>query len=215
MSLFSRGRIPVTAELHSQRPGRKGPVATTVGPRVGRASRNAFEVTLSVDGTGRCEARTGDSAIDAMLRAVATRALVDVDVDVDVKNDGLASNPSHHAAGDVGAAAGAALLAATGHVGAKGALGLRGGGHAAVAHGSAFVIVGLELADRSTYIVHDARVVDASNVITTPTFFFFDAFVREARLSVHMLVVSGSTEDVLAAAAKGFAAALRDAVREV
>lgn len=213
-------KLVVVSELReppSLRPNqraRKAMVATTVGQRIGRASRNEYEVTLSVDGAGRCTSNSGDSAIDAMLHAVATRSLVDVEVFRMPSVQSMANAGTELTSANVGAALGGALLAAAGHTGPAGARGLRGGGSAAAVHNGAFVIVGFDMACRAQLIVHDARVVDASNVITTPTFFFIDAFVREAQLGVHVLIVSGTTEDVTKATIKGFAMAMHDAVRE-
>lgn len=196
---------------------RKAMVATTVGPRVGRATHNHFEVTLSVDGSGRCTSNTGIASIDAMMGAVAARAIFDLDVVGTVARADDEIIFAEHTCASIGRAAGAALLAATGcegFHGPNGPKGLRGSGNFSAVHGSAFVIVGIELAPRSLYSVHDGRVVDANNLIITPTFFFLDAVAREAHLEVHILIVSGTNDDVAAATIKGFAMALHDAVQE-
>ena len=200
----------------------KSVVAKTAGPRVGRATRPDWDVTLSLDGSGRCTTNTGNEAIDDMLRAVATRAQFDVQVersfDVHARNTGKGDHVDHlrieHASAAVGLALGIALRDASGHDGAYGARGLRGGGSLASVHDNAFVLVGVELANRGHFAIHDARLVDANNVITTPAFFLIDAMVRESKLQVHIMIVSGSNDDVEAATLKGFAAALHDATLE-
>lgn len=171
-----------------------------------RASKEtSIRLVLDLDGTGRADVRTGLPFFDHMLTAFAHHGLFDLtlrakgDLDVD----------AHHTVEDVGLVLGQAL---------REALGDRRGvvryGTFGLPMDEALALVAVDLSGRPFVVWETPKL--SRWVGTFPAELaedFWRAFAQEARLTLHVRILSGrNTHHMLEAIFKGCARALAQAV---
>jgi imidazoleglycerol-phosphate dehydratase len=162
-------------------------------------------VTLGLDGSGKAAISTGLGFFDHMLELVAGHGLLDLSVDAsgDLKTGG------HHTVEDVGICLGLALAEAAGDK-----RGIARYGNMVVPMDEALVLVALDLSGRP-YFAYDGGPVGESiaGFDTSLVAEFFRAVVNNARMTMHVQVLSGGdVHHTIEAVFKAFAKALRQAV---
>jgi imidazoleglycerol-phosphate dehydratase len=173
---------------------------------VARATRETrIELSLSLDGSGRCEIATGLGFFDHMLNALGTHAGVDLKVTAagDLQVD------AHHTIEDVGIVLGDALREALG-----GKEGIARFGHAYVPLDEALARAVVDLSGRG-YLRYRARFrVERVGEVPTELFEdFFHALSDHGRFNLHLDVIRGRNGHHMAEALfKATARALRMAV---
>jgi imidazoleglycerol-phosphate dehydratase len=178
-------------------------------PRRGNVERRTRETTISVsldiDGSGRYEVSTGIGMFDHMLEQLARHGLFDLRVEAsgDIERD------PHHLVEDVGLVLGQGLDRALGE-----RRGISRFGHAVVPMDEALALVAVDLGGRPHATV-DAIFgreligqLPAENVRH-----FIEAFALEARMNLHVRLLSGENDHHrVEAIFKALARALRAAV---
>jgi imidazoleglycerol-phosphate dehydratase len=178
-------------------------------PRVATVSRTtnetAIELTLDLDGTGRCEGNTGVGFFDHMLTHIARHALFNLTVTCrgDLHID------AHHTIEDVGIAFGAALAQALGDK-----AGIRRYGDAAVPMDEALATAAVDLSGRP-FLVWNA-VVPLETLGTFSSQLaeeFWRAVSSKAAITLHVGLPHGrNTHHIVEVIFKAIARALRAAV---
>jgi imidazoleglycerol-phosphate dehydratase len=178
-------------------------------PRQATTERSTGEtdvrVSVSLDGTGAGERRTGVGFFDHMLDAVARHARIDLDVDA----TGDLETGAHHTVEDVGLALGSSLDEALGD-----RSGIERFGHAVVPMDEARASAAVDLSGRP----HLAFEGDVPKLViggfeSELVEEFLRAVASTARLTLHVRVEAGTNaHHVVEAAFKAFARALRAAV---
>jgi imidazoleglycerol-phosphate dehydratase len=172
--------------------------------RTTRESR--VRVELDLDGTGRSSSQTGVPFYDHMVEQLGKHA----GFDLLVTTDGDLHIDSHHTVEDTSLAIGQAVREALGDK-----AGVRRFGDALVPLDEALTQVALDLSGRP-YLVHsEPELVELiGNFDTTLTRHVWESFVAEARVTLHVQVLSGRiAHHVVESQFKAVARALRDAVR--
>ena len=151
-----------------------------------RTSETEIDLTLVLDGSGRCEVGTGVGFFDHMLHAFARHGLFDLtltcrgDLDVD----------AHHSVEDVGICLGQALAGALGDK-----AGIQRFGHAYVPMDDALARAVVDLSGRS-YLALNAAFRDGSvgglPVALVPE--FLRAFADHGRLNLHVDLLRGADD---------------------
>jgi imidazoleglycerol-phosphate dehydratase len=162
-------------------------------------------VTVGLDGSGQAKIATGLGFFDHMLELVAGHGLFDLRVEA----GGDLQTGGHHTVEDVGICLGLALSKAVGDK-----RGINRYGNMLVPMDEALVLVALDLSGRP-YFAYDGGPVgesiagfDASLVAE-----FFRALVNNARMTMHVRVLSGGdAHHTIEAVFKAFGKALRQAV---
>ncbi|HUK75657.1 MAG TPA: imidazoleglycerol-phosphate dehydratase HisB, partial [Nitrososphaerales archaeon] len=158
-------------------------------------------VRVSLDGTGRAEARTGVAFLDHMLHSLATHSLVDVTVTA--KGD-----LQHHTVEDVAITLGKALSQALGD-----RVGIRRFGDAVVPMDDALALASVDLVKRP-YSVLDLKLerVMLEDAPREDLEHFFGSIAQALEATIHVKVLEGSNDHhKFEAAVKAFALALREA----
>ena len=177
--------------------------------RFARVQRTTKEsdvlVELEIDGSGRSSIDTGVPFFDHMLSQLSKHGLLDLTV----LTKGDLEIDAHHTVEDTSLAVGQALREALGDK-----AGLRRYGDALVPLDEALTQVALDLSGRP-YLVHNEP--DLVELIgsydTTLTRHIFESLVAEARITLHVNVISGrNAHHIVESQFKAFARALRDAV---
>jgi imidazoleglycerol-phosphate dehydratase len=178
-------------------------------PRQATTERSTGEtdvrVSVSLDGTGAGQRRTGVGFFDHMLDAVARHARIDLDVDA----TGDLETGAHHTVEDVGLALGSSLDEALGD-----RSGIERFGHAVVPMDEARASAAVDLSGRP----HLAFEGDVPKLViggfeSELVEEFLRAVASTARLTLHVRVEAGTNaHHVVEAAFKAFARALRAAV---
>jgi len=162
-------------------------------------------LSLSLDGGGAGERRTGVGFFDHLLDAVARHG--GLDLDVQVQGD-LETGP-HHTVEDTGLALGQALDEALGE-----RAGIRRFGHAVVPMDEALASCAIDVSGRP-FVAFEAafpaeRVADFDTDLAEE---FLRAVANTAKLTLHARVEAGTNaHHMVEAAFKAFARALRQAV---
>ena len=103
VSVMQTSERPVNLPLSLSLPSRTATVSRTTG-------ETDVQVTLNLDGTGQCSAKTGVPFLDHMLHQISSHGLIDLEVratgDIDIDD--------HHTNEDVGITLGMALHKALG-----------------------------------------------------------------------------------------------------
>ena len=170
-----------------------------------RTAETRIETSLDLDGTGRCEARTGVGFFDHMLDQIARHAMVDLTV----KAEGDRHVDDHHTVEDTGIAIGQALTQALGDK-----HGIRRYGDCLLPMDDALVRAALDLSGRP-YLAWDVA-VPAAKVGSFDTELareFFQGLATHGGITLHVDGLRGvNAHHVVEAAFKAVARALRTAV---
>ena len=177
--------------------------------RFARVQRTTKEsevlVELEIDGSGSCSIDTGVPFFDHMLSQLSKHGLLDLTV----LTKGDLEIDAHHTVEDTSLAVGQALREALGDK-----AGLRRYGDALVPLDEALTQVAVDLSGRP-YLVHtEPDLVELiGSYDTTLTRHIFESLVAEARITLHVNVISGrNAHHIVESQFKAFARALRDAV---
>ena len=178
-------------------------------PRVGAVERETREtkvsLTLGLDGMGQAVITTGLGFFDHMLELVAGHGLFDLRVEArgDLQTGG------HHTVEDVGICMGLAIAKAIGDK-----RGINRYGSMLVPMDESLVLVALDLSGRPYFAYESGPVGESiagfdANLVAE----FFRALVNNARMTMHVRVLSGGdAHHTIEAVFKAFAKALRQAV---
>ncbi len=169
-----------------------------------RTAETQIKLTLSLDGKGRFENRTGIRFLDHMLDLVARHGGFDLKVaatgDLDVDQ--------HHTVEDVGIALGEAVLAAIGNK-----KGINRAGYFVMPMDETLAVAAIDLSGRPIAVIDtkvNVRIV--GDLQTELVHDFFEGFAMAARANVHLKVMYGrSNHHKIEACFKAFARALRAA----
>lgn len=178
-------------------------------PRTASVSRTTKEtdvqVTVNLDGQGRCMANTGVPFLDHMLDQIASHGLIDLEVRAvgDIQID------DHHTNEDVGITLGMALAKAVGD-----RKGITRFGHFMAPLDEALVQIALDFSGRP-HLSYGLQ-IPTQRVGTYDTQLvreFFVAIVNHAQITLHVRQLDGiNSHHIIEATFKAFARALRMAV---
>lgn len=181
-------------------------LAGLVTERIASVSRKTGEtdvqVTINLDGTGRCSANTGIPFLDHMLHQIASHSLVDLEVRAvgDIEID------DHHTNEDVGITLGQALAQALGD-----RKGIYRFGHFVAPLDEALVQVALDFSGRP-HLGYGLE-IPTQRVGTYDTQLvreFFVALVNHAQMTLHIRQLDGiNSHHIIEATFKAFARSLR------
>jgi imidazoleglycerol-phosphate dehydratase len=169
-----------------------------------RTAETQIKVSLTLDGKGRFENRTGIRFLDHMLDLVARHGAFDLKViatgDLDVDQ--------HHTVEDVGIALGEAFAKAIGNK-----RGINRAGYFVMPMDETLAVAAIDLSGRPhTVIDTKVTVRTVGDLQTELVHDFFDGFAMAARANVHLKVMYGrSNHHKIEACFKAFARALRAA----
>lgn len=190
--------VPATAplDLTSETPtGRTASVRRTTG-------ETDVQVSLNLDGTGKCHADTGVPFLDHMLDQIASHGLIDLEVQAkgDIEID------DHHTNEDVGITLGQALAQALGD-----RKGITRFGHFVAPLDEALVQVALDFSGRP-HLGYGLE-IPTQRVGTYDTQLvreFFVAIVNHAQMTLHIRQLDGiNSHHIIEATFKAFARSLR------
>lgn len=163
------------------------------------------QVTVNLDGEGKCIAATGVPFLDHMLHQIAAHGLIDLDV----KATGDLEIDDHHTNEDVGITLGQALLQALGD-----RKGIFRFGHFLAPLDEALIQVALDFSGRP-HLSYGLQ-IPTQRVGTYDTQLvreFFVAIVNHSQLTLHIRQLDGlNSHHIIEAAFKAFARSLRMAV---
>ena len=162
----------------------------------------SIQLSLSLDGRGRYDVRTGIRFLDHMLELVSRHGAFDLkirafgDLDVD----------QHHTVEDLGIALGEAVAAAIGS-----RRGINRAGYFVMPMDETLAVAAIDLGGRVHAVVDlKARASRVGDLQTELVNDFFDGFAQGARANVHVKVMYGrSSHHQVEAVFKAFARALR------
>jgi imidazoleglycerol-phosphate dehydratase len=179
-------------------PSRTASVSRTTG-------ETDVQVTLNLDGSGQCTAKTGIPFLDHMLHQIASHGLIDLDV----RAMGDLEIDDHHTNEDVGITLGMALHQALGD--RKGIVRF---GHFIAPLDEALIQVALDFSGRP-HLSYGLQ-IPTQRVGTYDTQLvreFFVAIVNHAQLTLHLRQLDGiNSHHIIEASFKAFARSLRMAV---
>jgi len=169
-----------------------------------RTAETQIKLTLSIDGTGRFENRTGIRFLDHMLDLVARHG----GFDLKVKATGDLDVDQHHTVEDVGIALGEAVLAAVGNK-----RGINRAGYFVMPMDETLAVAAIDLSGRPIAVIDTkVKVRIVGDLQTELVHDFFEGFAMAARANVHVKVIYGrSNHHKIEACFKAFARALRAA----
>ena len=195
-----------TSDVRSPERSRERPLSLV--SRLVSVSRTTGEtdvrLTLNLDGTGQCSAKTGVPFLDHMLHQIASHGLIDLDV----RATGDIEVDDHHTNEDVGITLGMALHKALGD--RKGIVRF---GHFVAPLDEALVQVALDFSGRP-HLSYGLQ-IPTQRVGTYDTQLvreFFVAIVNHAQLTLHLRQLDGiNSHHIIEATFKAFARSLRQA----
>ena len=180
-----------------------------VAPRTAAVSRATQEtdvqVSLNLDGQGRCVANTGVPFLDHMLDQISSHGLIDLDV----RSTGDIHIDDHHTNEDVGITLGMALAQAVGD-----RKGITRFGHFVAPLDEALVQVALDFSGRP-HLSYGLQIPTqrVGTYDTQRVREFFVAVVNHAQITLHIRQLDGiNSHHIIEATFKAFARALRMAV---
>ena len=188
---------------HTKRPTKKPVARKARGSRASKETRIAL--TLDLDGSGKADVKTGLPFFDHMLTAFAHHALFDLSL----RAAGDLEVDAHHTVEDVGLVLGKAFREAVGE-----RKGIVRYGSCALAMDETLALVAVDVSGRPFVVWETPKL--AKWVGTFPAELaedFFRAFAQEARITLHVRLLSGrNTHHMLEAIFKGASRALLEAV---
>ena len=168
-----------------------------------KTKETEIKVTWKIDGEGAYKIATGIPFFNHMLELFARHGFFDLEIEArgDVEID------DHHTVEDVGIALGRTLREAL-----AGFEGIKRYGHAVVPMDEALCSVAIDVSGR-TYLVWNGEITGRVGTFDTELAKeFFLAFVREAKVCLHVNLHYGeNAHHKIEAVFKGFGRALRDA----
>ncbi len=176
--------------------------------RFARVQRTTKEsdvlVELEIDGSGVVEVDTGVPFFDHMLAQLGKHG----GLDLTVRTKGDLDIDAHHTVEDTALAVGQALREALGDK-----AGIRRFGDSLVPLDEALVQCAVDLSGRPYLVHNEPEIIELiGSYDTTLTKHIFESIVAEARICVHVNVMSGrNAHHIVETQFKAFARALRDA----
>jgi imidazoleglycerol-phosphate dehydratase len=170
-----------------------------------KTAETRIELTLEIDGTGRCQVSTGVGFLDHMLTLLAKHAAIDLTV----KAEGDLHVDQHHTVEDVGICLGAALREALGDK-----AGIQRYGHFTLPMEETLVTTALDLGGRAFFVFQaefpSAKIGDFDSELVAD---FWQAFAANALANLHVVLHHGRNSHHIAEAIfKSAARALRMSV---
>ncbi len=170
-----------------------------------KTSETHISVKIDLDGSGRCDCRTGVGFLDHMLDQLARHSLIDMTL----RTEGDLQIDDHHTVEDTGIALGQALLAAL-----EDKAGIRRYGSCLLPMDDALLRAAVDCSGRP-YLVWNVD-FPAASIGTFDTELvreFFQAFSTHGRITLHVQALHGiNSHHIAEAAFKSVARALREAV---
>ncbi len=180
-----------------------------MGPRIAHVKRDTketqIEITLNLDGTGKCHAETGIGFFDHMLDGFARHGLFDLDV----RAVGDLYVDSHHTIEDTGIVLGTAIRQALGDK-----VGIRRYGSAVIPMDDALILCAVDLCGRP-YLGFDMTfgTPACGSMQTEMVREFFYAVSYSAMMNLHLRQLDGHNDHhLIEGGFKAFARALDAAV---
>ena len=170
-----------------------------------RTKETDINLTLNLDGSGRCVVDSGVGFLDHMLNSFARHGFFDVELTC----DGDLDVDTHHSVEDIGIVLGSAIAQAVGDK-----RGIRRYGSSMLPMDESLVLCALDLSGRP-YLVWDADLkAERVGTLETETVReFFYAISYSAGMNLHIKEIYGdNTHHVIEAMFKAFARALSEAV---
>jgi len=167
-----------------------------------RTKETQIALTISLDGKGRYEVRTGIRFLDHMLELFARHGAFDVRIDA----TGDLDVDQHHTVEDLGIALGEAVSKALGN-----RRGINRAGYFVMPMDETLAVAAVDLGGRPHTVVNlGVKVVRVGDLQTELVHDFFEGFASGARANVHVKVLYGrSSHHKIEAVFKAFARALR------
>ncbi len=184
-------------------------MAITTQPRVAVVERSTKEtqiwMRLGLDGTGAVVTATGVGFLEHMLKLLGRHSRLDIDV----KATGDLETGAHHTTEDIGIVLGQALDQALGD-----RSGIARYGEATVPMDESLASCAIDISGRPYCAFEaDLPVTSIAGFDTELAEEFFRAFANNARLTLHLRVLTGSNaHHMIEAAFKALALALRRAI---
>ena len=169
-----------------------------------RTAETEIKLSLSIDGKGRFDNRTGIRFLDHMLDLVARHG----GFDLTVKAAGDLDVDQHHTVEDVGIALGEAVLSAIGNK-----RGINRAGYFVMPMDETLAVAAIDLSGRPIAVIDTkVKVRTVGDLQAELVHDFFEGFAMAARADVHVKVMYGrSNHHKIEACFKAFARALRAA----
>ena len=169
-----------------------------------RTAETEIKLSLSIDGKGRFDNRTGIRFLDHMLDLVARHG----GFDLKVKAAGDLDVDQHHTVEDVGIALGEAVLSAVGNK-----RGINRAGYFVMPMDETLAVAAIDLSGRPIAVIDTkVSVRTVGDLQAELVHDFFEGFAMAARANVHVKVMYGrSNHHKIEACFKAFARALRAA----
>ena len=169
-----------------------------------RTAETEITLSLSIDGKGRFDNRTGIRFLDHMLDLVARHG----GFDLTVKAAGDLDVDQHHTVEDVGIALGEAVLTAIGNK-----RGINRAGYFVMPMDETLAVAAIDLSGRPIAVIDTkVSVRTVGDLQAELVHDFFEGFAMAARANVHVKVMYGrSNHHKIEACFKAFARALRAA----
>jgi imidazoleglycerol-phosphate dehydratase len=167
-----------------------------------------IEIELVLDGTGNNEIETGIGFFDHMLKSFSFHS----GIDLKIKCDGDLEVDDHHTVEDVGIALGQAFIEALGDK-----KGITRFGHMAIPMDDSLAMVTIDVSNRPFFVYNLSFDRDRIGTMDTQNFKeFFQAFVNESRVNLHINLMYGQNEHhKIEAVYKAFAKAVKQAITVV
>ncbi len=165
-----------------------------------------ISLCLNLDGSGKSNIQTGCGFLDHMLTLFSKHGRFDLDI----KCDGDTEVDFHHTAEDIGIVLGQALLNALGDM-----KGITRYGYMILPMDEALILTAIDISGRGLLRFDlDIKTEKIGEFDTELIKEFFLAFVREAKITLHIKMLDGANSHHIAEGAfKSFARALSAAVK--
>ena len=170
-----------------------------------KTKETEITLALSLDGAGEASVSTGVGFLDHMLELLSKHAKFDIEL----RAKGDLEVDAHHTTEDAGIVLGQALTEALGEK-----AGVRRFGFASVPMDEALARASVDLSGRTAFVFRGEYPQERAEGLSGPLVRdFFEAFASNARLNLHLELVSGrSAHHAAEALFKATARALREAV---